>query len=314
MNKYSIQHRIHTLLHNAAGKSKQIAEFTYDNIIFRQEGFSMIHGWRTNYWIASGEIEANSGIDAINIFRKKLDTIICALCLVGQAYAEYATFSSLVTRDGLMEALFFYYEENDGGKNLMISPEHISGVDVVLKDKRDFSYFLKYWREVVNTPDYIARLILACSAIDALTKSLSQNDWEEEKHELREKILGEDLKEKLYGNRKYFADARRHKLIHGEMGSDLDEVKTMIEIQNKIIDFFNKEVFGKDIMSKKIINPLRNPYKNFASIGRVIRFTHQQQPLSVLEQEYKDSNPKGVKMPSFTYLSPDENNRLSAEF
>ena len=315
MNKYKIEHRIHTLLHNAAGLgSQKIAEFTLHEITFKQEGFSVIEGWKTNFWIAEGEILANSGIDAINDFRKKLDKIVCALCLVGQAYTEYSTFSSLTTREGRNEALFFYYEEVSEGGNLMINHQQVLSLASVLDDKRDFSQFLKYWREVVNTPDYIARFMLVCAAIDALTKSLTKNDWEHEKHSLREQILGRSLKERLYGTKSYFTGAHRHRLIHGEMVAELDEVHTMIKIQNRITNFFNKQIFGREIMNMEIVNPLRNPYKNFASIGRVIRFTRENKKLNVLEEEYKISNPVGQNMPSFTYLSAAENNQLLAEF
>jgi len=226
-----------------SGKEK-IDCLKIDGILFKQIGFSRTEGWGVapDFWLANGKIKAISGLDAINIFRNKLDVIIPVLCLIGQAFTEYRTYSSLVTKSNSNNALFSYYEEQVGGNNLMLMPEHISGIQELLNNKRDFSIFLKYWKEIINTPDWVAKLILYCASLDALVKCLVKGNWEKEKHKLRTKVLGKTLKTKLFGTKGDSSRGIRHRLVHGEY-LELSDKINLDEIHKSIVKYFNKEIF-----------------------------------------------------------------------
>ncbi len=314
MKTYQIEHKIHTLLHNAAGCGKEIDRFETAGILFKQHDFSMTKGWKTNFWLASGEVKAPSGFDATNMFRNKLDTVVSALCLVGQAFTEYRTCSSLTTKVSSNEALFVYYEEDSEGNNLMLMPEHILGIQELLDDRRDFSVFLKYWKDITNTPDFVAKLILYCASLDALTKCLSNGNWKYEKHRLRTEILGETLKVKLFGTQDNSACGIRHRLVHGEYFESLDDIG-LDEIHKSIVDYFNKEIFKRKIVSEKVVNPQRNPYKNFKILARAIRFKNaQQKGLIELEKDFSQCAGDTSKLDLFEFLGPEENNRIVKEF
>lgn len=314
MKLYKIQHKIHTLIQNAAGVIDNPATFKIQDITFKQEDFSMFLGWPTDYWIAESEIEARSGIDAVNIFRKKLDLIAGGICLVGQAYFMYKTCSFLVTRDDSDEALFFYYEEQKRGNPLMLLPEQIEGVNKVISSEIDFSIFLEYWTQITNTPDIVAKIILYCAALDALTKAILDKKWEEQKHLLRESILGRELKEVLFGTKKNSSIGLRHRLIHGEYLAYSDDT-TLEEIHECIIKYFNNSILKHKYIMEDVVNPQRNPYKNYEQFNRFIKFKEsKKRTVSELEKDFSENKDNKHNLKTFEFLSAQEHNQLTSDW
>ena len=314
METYKIQQKIHTLLHICAGTGDDIHKFELSGIKFEQVEFSIIEGWQSNYWIATGEIQDISGLNATNVFREKIESIVCGLCLVGQAFTEYKMYSTLTTKKGSEYGLFFYFNELSEGNNLMFTPENLEALQKILEDKNDYTIFLKYWKDITNTPDMMAKLILYCASVDALTKVIAKENWEKEKHDLRIDVLGKTLKEKLFGTKEDFSSAVRHKLVHGEY-FNFDNPLELKELHESIIRYFNNEVLKEQVISTNVVSPQRNPYKNYETSGRVIKLKKPAKcDLLTLEKDYSESNDDRTELKHCEILSTAKQDTVLAKF
>jgi len=252
--KYCIEHKVVTLLENAVGTQK--AEFYIDGIRFKQWDFNIRDGWLGDAWIASGTYEAKNFIDAINKFREDLSNIVPKLAFIGQAYIEYVSQPFLIKNlDWSDDKIFFLgFTSDREGVSLMFREEEKEALDFLLKYGSITKEFYYYWNDAVNTIGYSAKLLLMFSAVEALAKKKNgKNDYSK-----IEKILGLELKEQIYKPR----TGIRHRLVHGEYILDSSGRNFVEEIHKKIVNYFNKNIFKKDLISEDVVNPQRHFYDN----------------------------------------------------
>jgi len=295
------------------GGNDKISEFYSMDIKFAHENFTYTDGCTGDQWIASGEIIAESGLDAINIFRKKLEKITSALSLIGQAYIEFLTSSSVTFKEGSSEAILFYYEEMPVNP-LCLLEDQVKTLNDLIHNDIDYSLFLKYWKDITNTPDITPKIMLYCAALDSLTMCIYGNGWKSKKHEFRESILGSELKKVLFGTKEDSSTGLRHRLMHGEHYSVDDDIK-LEDIHVKIINYFNSNIFKKESISSSVVSPQRNPYKNFGQLGKFIKTVSKKHlSLREIEKDYRESVKNKKQPKKFKFVSSKEHSELSKKF
>jgi hypothetical protein len=106
---------------------------------------------------------------------------------------------------------------------------------------------------MLNTVGYPAKLLLICSALEALGKALGKD-----KGEFRKEILGADLRNKIFENGN---QGIRHRLTHGEYFSEKDGEDYLAQIYEKMIGYFNENILKKNLI-RNVVHPQRHPWGN----------------------------------------------------
>jgi len=91
MNKYLIEQKIRTLSNLSVGLNddKPAPEMIIDDFLFTQWDFNYAEGWKGDAWLVQKEIEAGSGVKALNNFRTELDEFVRKLAFVSQCYMDF---------------------------------------------------------------------------------------------------------------------------------------------------------------------------------------------------------------------------------
>lgn len=255
MNTYIIQHRLHTLAQYYASKDNCITtSFDLDDAKFSHWSFNIVEGYRTQFWIIEDQVSAKNYIDAIAKFNKKISVIIAKMSLISQCYSEYLDQPYLIYKQG-SDIAFFRYTKSSTGVPLGFGDDSLCALKD-LHNRQDInSEFYYYWNDMINATGYSAKLLLMCSALEALVKS-SIN--QKQKYEFLEDILGYELKDKIWGTNLGI----RHRLIHGEYFSEeADKENYLQQIYEKVVGYFNDEIF-KSSLIRNVKNPQRHPDGN----------------------------------------------------
>jgi len=258
MKKYKIEHKILSLAHCAVmSDEKKPASFNAEGIEFTHWNFNYRDGWLENAWIASSYIEASDFIQAINFFRKKLTRIIPRISLISQSYIEFVLEPFLVLETS-KDFAFLKYIEDKEACGLMFMEKEEKALKNLLDNKDVPEEFYFYWNDAVNSVGYSAKLLLMFSAIESIVKKHNKKDWD-----LVNKILGKDLVEELFGTKEEPNSGLRHRLVHGEYFSNVDNGKNYLDIiHKKVIGYFNKEIFFETLISEEVVQPQRHFFGN----------------------------------------------------
>ncbi|PCH92230.1 hypothetical protein COB80_00335 [Candidatus Kaiserbacteria bacterium] len=253
--KYKVEHRILTLIQNAVAESKpKPYSFSHNGIKFSHWKFSFREGWKTDFWMATGNIEADNGIDAINEFRTNLFATIPIVAFIGQSYTDYLREPWLVTKTGSNIGVYLYMEDRNP-VGLMFMDEHKKALSALSNNLDIPKEFYLYWKDAINSIGYSGKLMLMFSALEALIKNkCGKKDWDK-----LDLILGTELREYLFAPNK----GLRHRLVHGEYLSDLDIKSNYIdEIHKKVMSYFNTKILKEDLLNIDVKNPQRHLYGN----------------------------------------------------
>jgi hypothetical protein len=252
MKTYKIEHKILTLIHCAVmNKEEEPASFIIEDVKFSHWNFNYRDGWQTNAWIATGEIKHENFIEAINIFRKKLSKIIPRISLISQSYIEFTREPFIIHEITKGVAVFEYNEDVKSG-GLMFMEKEQKALQKLLDNKEISEEFYYYWNDTVNTSGYSGKLLLMFSAIEALSKETGIN--------MREEIFGKELAKELYEQN----TGLRHRLVHGEYFSKKEDRESnyLESIHKKIMAYFNKKIFSKELLNENVVAPQRHPFGN----------------------------------------------------
>ena len=211
MTEYELQFRIKTLLHNMIMKDAKDPSFSQEDIHFSQWDFSFSEGWRhDDYWLARGTIEGNNHQESFSQFWGKLTRIIPRVSFIGHCYIDYLFQPYLILKAGTYLAFLRYTKEIEG-VGLGFTDDGQKALGLLLQNSQIPEAFYYYWNDAVNTTGYSSKLLLMCSAIEALVGNDRRT-----KYQKREELLGTDLNETLYGTKVDPQSGLRHRLAHGE--------------------------------------------------------------------------------------------------
>ncbi len=257
MKKYKIEHKILTLAHCAVMEVKEKpASFEIEGLEFSHWDFNFRDGWKdSDAWIATAEIEAENFIDAINVFRAKLNKLIPRISLICQSYIEF-TREPFIVHDLSRDIAFFEYSQDVKSGGLMFMEKERDALIELLKHEEIPEPFYHYWNDAVNASGYSAKLLLMFSAMEAMARKRNKSVFKKP-IDLYTKILGEDLATEIFSDE----DGLRNRLVHGEYFNGDDSGKNYLDtVHKKVIAYFNKEVFSKPYIQEDVVSPQRHPF------------------------------------------------------
>ena len=176
MKKYRIEHKILTLAHCAVMEVKEKpASFEIEGLEFSHWDFNFRDGWKdSDAWIATSEIEAENFIDAINVFRAKLNKLIPRISLICQSYIEF-TREPFIIHDLSRDIAFFEYSQDVKSGGLMFMEKERDALAELLKHEEIPEPFYHYWNDAVNASGYSAKLLLMFSAMEAMARKRNKS-------------------------------------------------------------------------------------------------------------------------------------------
>ncbi len=210
MNTYIIQHRIHTLARFCPRKGESYPEFELDGIRFLRWSFNYADGHETPFWLAEKKISANDFRTAYADFNKSMRQIISQISLLSQCYNNFYNEPFLIHKQS-SEIAYFRYTRNSNGVPLAIEENFINALEI-LEQKQINAEFFYYWNDMLNVTGYSAKLLLICSALEALAISRINPKGKKGKQDFFKGVLGEELQEKIWRT----DGAVRNRLVHGE--------------------------------------------------------------------------------------------------
>lgn len=251
---YKIEAKIQTLAKAALMRNQNnIATFSISKVKFSHWDFNIRDGWLSDAWIAETTIKAPNYISAFKKFRLKLKTIIPKISLISQCYIEYNSHPFLISKKN-SNIVFFQYTDETPAVGLMFMEKEEEALKILLKTKNIPNEFYFYWNDAVNTTGYTPKLLLMFCALEALGKTNGKKNFEKICS-----ILGQELYDDIFTQN----NGLRHRLTHGEYFNEPDTKKDYFElIHKKIIQYFNKTIFQKDLLNDTIVQPQRHPFGN----------------------------------------------------
>jgi hypothetical protein len=301
---YVVEQRIHALAENAVAASAENS-FEILGVKFRHWNFSATEGWTGDAWLATSSIEAANFREAFLKFQMRLRETIPRISFIGQCYIETRTQPYLIRRLD-SDIAYFRFSRDRAPVGLMFMEGEFEALQILLADKSIPVEFFYYWNDAVNTIGYAAKLLIMFSAFEALVKTQSgAKDW------LKiEMILGRDLMEEFYGTKTKSRSGLRNRLTHGEYFNDQDAVAVsqVDRFHEKLVNYFNDQIFGKKLLQESVLQPQRHFVGNKEELPVWIRKRPEvPNEFSSLIGVLKDFNPDGPNWrANYEFLNSNE--------
>jgi hypothetical protein len=265
---YRIEQRIHTLSENVVDSvTTRILGFTAEGIRLSPWLRNGEVAWRSPYWLATYEVEANDYMSAWRQFVKSLVPLVSRVALVSQCYTEHLGQPILIERNDLKVAFVLWILDRERATGLMFMKEEKRALDLLLGHPDIPKEFFYYWLDAVNTFGYSSRLLLMLSAVEALTGipyAERKGPKRDAYYQRLEQILGKELKEIFWGTKDDHTNALRHRLTHGEYfdSQDMGDKDYRGLLHSRIMEYFNEAIFKEPLLNSTIVNAPRHPYGN----------------------------------------------------
>jgi len=291
MNTYRIEQKILTLAECAVMEDREKpASFQLDDVEFSHWDFNFMAGWINDAWIAIATINAENYRQAYACFNNKLSKIIPRISLISQVYIEYLIEPFLINKNE-SDIAFFRYTKDTRPVELMFAEEELRALEILIRKTEISDEFFYYWNDATNTIGYSAKILLMFSAVEALAKKLAkeskQNGGRKSKEDFEKEILGDDLYKECFKK----TTGLRNRLVHGDYFQLDDSKKNYVEtIHKKVISYFNKKVFKKNLIEENVINPQRNFWFNKEGGEFFIKIKNKNQKFSLKEVLNEFSN------------------------
>jgi hypothetical protein len=304
MNTYKIEWKISTLaipiLYNEKGGLESYI-FEIDGIKFYS--WENIHekGYNINSWVASSEIEEDNYIQAYSKFIEKLLNIIPKISLISQCYIEYLRQPFIIHKLG-SDVVFFREIKEEKPVGLIFNEKQVKALEILYENNNIPPTFYYYWNDATNTLGYSGKLLLMFSAIEALAKQ----EEKKSKKDFEKEILGDELYHECFDKE----TGLRHRLVHGEYFQSDDFKQNYLEIiHEKIINYFNKNIFKEFLIEEEVNNPQRHIL--YGQIGNSEYFIRNKNTKNfslkeVLEEAEKSKFFVDSQKYEYIYLSKEE--------
>ncbi|MDX1950469.1 MAG: hypothetical protein SFT90_08270 [Rickettsiales bacterium] len=250
VNTYAFECKINTLASCVGKMPLNPNSFEFEGIKFAHWEFNFAEGWKPGGWLVTGKTQAGTFHEARIELWHKLNDLIPKIAMISQCYTEYLQEPFIIHRLDTDVALF-YYSKATSGVPLHFDEQSQEAL-ALLANKKLSNEFYYYWNDMLNSTGYPAKLLLICSALEALGKALGRD-----KKEFRIEILGDDLSNKVFEPH----NGIRHRLTHGEYFSEKDSENYLNQIYEKITQYFNDKILEKHLI-RNVVNPQRHPWGN----------------------------------------------------
>lgn len=264
MNTYRIQYKVKTLILLC------FPEIIIDWYKITNRLFNMEDWPQGDARIVEREIDSESFIDALSIFRREFNIIIQRLSFTSQCYISFLDQSFLIQRiNGNIEKVFYLSQISEHAPCwLYFMQQELDNYNKT-KDLFEDSPFLMYMQESCNNAlGYYAKLSLLCSGLEALAWK-EEKQWEKWSYRTyNTKVMKKILGNECYG-KVFWANWLRHKIQHWDFMTDFKWDNYVDLIYNKIIEYCNI-VYGLKL-DIDIISPQRHFYWNLESIKCFLR-------------------------------------------
>ncbi len=290
---YFIEQRISTTASNAVMRDSQTSWFEIDSVTFRQWSFNHRDGWLGDAWTAESDVEAENIQDAYVIFQSKLTKLVPKITLIAQCYMEFKRQPFMIKRED-KDFAFFNYIHDSSHVGLMFLEEQYGGLITLADNQSIRAEFYKYWNDAVNTLGYSSKLLMMFSALEALVKKDNGNkDWDLLVH-----ILGEELKSTIFKPR----TGLRHRLTHGDYSSPSDTEDDYVElIHRKVIEYFNHDILGSDVIHTDVVSPQRHFFDN-KMVGKFYIKPKTEDDKLALRKVYEDFEANDHRATKYDYI------------
>lgn len=257
MKQYIIQAKVHTLAQYYNDNSPYAPTFEVNGLEFSHWDFTFAEGHVTEFWMCRTEIRSSDFRSALYDFDKKIGLAISKIALLSQCYTEYFNEPYLIYEKN-KEVALFRYTKTSRGVPLAFDKNSLDALRLLQQEQGINTEFYYYWNDMLNVTGYSAKLLLLCSALEALVRSPVNKGGKKEKRIFLQNILGEDLYSKIWDQN----DGIRHRLTHGEYFKEqADNENYVQQAYEKVIDYFNKEII-KFPAIRTVVNAQRNPNNN----------------------------------------------------
>ena len=205
-----------------------------------------------NRIVIYGEFEAKDYKTALDNFFEDMDKHLLKIIFVTQTSVE-KKLGCVIYKKGQEDIILKYSVFGRTSVGFSKRDSCYSCFEELLENNKIPKKFYWYCSDASMINNNTGKISIMLPALELLAKSIGN------KHSALEEILGKELKCKLYGdgkNRKSGKQGIRNQLVHGDYFGDSEGV-AYTEIQNKIIEYFNKNIF-KNSLIKEIESPQRN--------------------------------------------------------
>jgi len=259
---YRIEYRIRTLAEHALSTTASPSPFCVDGLEFSNWESEGSFRPASEAWLVRAEFDVASFSEASKLFSDKLMRIVPRATFISQCYTQFQQEPFVVLRPDLNLGLVRLVIESSP-VGLMFMEQEREALIALLENVEFPNQFFYYWQDAVNATGYSAKLLLMCSALDAITKKSNG----ERDHKKRAEILGEDLKNELFEQRK----GLRNRLVHGEYFRDSDSKNYVLAVHKAVLHYFNKKVLKKDLLNLDIVRPHRHMFDNKEGYQQLMR-------------------------------------------
>lgn len=253
MNTYTIQHRLHTLSQPYINIGEGNPSFELNGFKFSQWDFNWAEGHKTQYWLIESQIKSEDFRTAFEAFRININAVIPKISMLSQCYAEHLNEPYIIHKND-SDIAFFRYTKKSNGVPLAFDGDNFKALEKLQNRQDIHDEFYYYWNDMLNVTGYSAKLLLLCSALEALAKS-SINQCGN-KYDFLASILGLELKDKIWEQKKGI----RHRLMHGEYFSEITDKGSdyLGQAYTKIIEYFNNKILVENLI-RNVTSPQRHP-------------------------------------------------------
>ena len=270
---YRIQHKIRALLSNNVNISPSVSteahSFTLKEVTFTPWIKDPHERWRSGAWLAEADIKAENLSDAIQSYDIIMSQIVPRIAFVGQAYIN-DRYGPMVIKRSDKDFAWIRSTILREPVSLDFMDEELYALEKLLSNESIPDTFYYYWNDAVNTVGYTGKLMLMLAAIDSFAVRGRRRST-------RVKILGDELADELYADE----TGLRNRLIHGEYLNETDGKNYVELIHKRVLDYFNKEIVGEDVLELDIVQPQRHFDGNYEGARLFVRQRSEEYPIDI---------------------------------
>ena len=297
MHQYKIQCRVEALAQIDMVLAVETSAFSLDGIHFSHWDSDFLR--ESNFWFAEGIFEAEYINDAMACFKGKMAKLIPQIAFISQCYIEFACQPFLVKRVD-KDFSFVRYVREDDAVGLVFGKNEKKALKILLDNADIPEAFYSYWNDAVNSIGYSAKLLLLCAALDALGKCGLSRDDKQYKPKFYRKIkdiLGPALKKDIWGTKDDPESGLRQRLVHGDYLGQEDVEQDYVElVHEKVIEYFNKSIFGETLLEENVVDPQRNFFGNKKDYQKFIKSkNHETLNLKEVLEELDEKGINGIE-------------------